>query len=98
MSTIVDDLRSQLLEGLPPLVQGMADGIVLEWERAVGAVPELERLAAEDLGGLAGMPAAEREDALRRRWHRLHDVPTFELRGRPVRAPGVGRAIAAAVR
>jgi hypothetical protein len=96
VSTIVDDLRSRILEGLPPLVQGMAEGIVLEWERAAGAVPELERLAAEDLGELAELPAVEREDALRRRWHRLHDVPSFELRGRPVRVAGVGRTSAVA--
>lgn len=95
MRHIVDDIRARLLDGLPPLVQGMAEGIVLEWERAVSAVPELERLAAEDLGGLAELPAEEREDALRRRWHRLNDVPGFELRGRPARHAAVGRTAAA---
>ncbi len=96
MSDIIDHLRRRLLHGLPPLVQGMAEGIILEWEEAISAVPELERLAAEDLGGLAGLPLAEREVALRRRWRRLHDVPAFELRGTPVRGgAGVGRAAAA---
>jgi len=92
---IVDDIRTRLLEGLPPLVRGMAEGIVLEWERAVSAVPELERLAAEDLGGLAALPPEEREDALRRRWRRLNEVPSFELRGRSTRHAGVGRTAAA---
>lgn len=96
MSTITaKDLRSRLLDGLPPLVQGMAEGIIVEWESAVAAVPELERLAAEDLGGLAELALPEREDALRRRWQRLHDVPTFELRGRRARVHGVGRVAAA---
>jgi hypothetical protein len=96
VSAISDDFRSRLLEGLPPRVQGMAEGILLEWEAAVSAVPELERLAHEDLGGLAGLPADEREDALRRRWSRLYEVPEFELRGRSTRRmAGVGRTAAA---
>jgi len=96
VSSFADDLRDRLLEGLPPRVQGMAEGIMVEWERAVGAVPELERLAVEDVGGLAELPAAEREDALRRRWTRLHDVPEFELRGRAARrVAGFGRTAAA---
>jgi len=92
---IVDDIRSRLLDGLPPLVRGMAEGIVLEWERAVSAVPELERLAAEDLGRLTELPPEEREQALSRRWLRLNDVPGVELGGRPSRPAGVGRAAAA---
>ena len=98
MSIIGDDLRGRLLDGLPPLVQGMAEGIILEWDEAVHAVPELERLAAEDVGRLAAMPATTRELVLRKRWTRLHEVPAFELRGLPVRAPstaGVGRTAAA---
>ena len=95
MIITVDDLRTRLLDGLPPLVQGMAEGIVIEWQRAVAAVPELELLAEEDLGSLAALHPVEREHALRRRWQRLHDVPGFELRGRPVRLEGVGRAVAA---
>ena len=96
MSSFADDLRNRLLEGLPPRVQGMAEGIVLEWEQAVVAVPELERLAAEDVGGLAELPPAEREDALRRRWTRLHDIPEFEMRGRAARrVASVGHTAAA---
>jgi hypothetical protein len=97
VSTIDEAIRSQLLDGLPPLVQGIAEGVIVEWERAVSAVPELERLAAEDLGGLMEMDPAEREEALRRRWDRLNHVPDFELIGRSRRAPvaGVGRIVAA---
>lgn len=100
MITTGNDVRSRLLDGLPPLVQGMAEGILIEWARAVNAVPELERLADEDLGGLADLPVTERELALRRRWQRLTDVPAFEVPGRSLRpaaapAPSVGRTAAA---
>ena len=67
MNAIADDLRARLLDGLPPRVKGMAEAIVVEWENAVGAVPELERLAVEDVRALLALPALEREDALRRR-------------------------------
>jgi hypothetical protein len=93
--TIAPDLHTRLLDGLPPRVQGMAEAIVLEWERAVGAVPELERLAADDVRTLAAMDAATREEALRRRWTRLTEVPAFELRGRAARNQGRGRVAAA---
>jgi hypothetical protein len=95
MNAIDDDLRAQLLDGLPPRVKGMAEAIVVEWESAVSAVPELGRLAAEDVTALVALPAEEREDALRRRWHRLHDVPRFELTGRPKRLGATGRTVAA---
>jgi hypothetical protein len=95
MNVIAEELRARLLAGLPPRVQGMAEAIVVEWERAVGAVPELERLAVEDVLTLSALPADEREDALRRRWIRLHEVPRFELAGRPVRRAAPGRNIAA---
>lgn len=96
MSHIADLVRVRLLDGLPPLVQGIAEGVIVDWEEAVSAVPELERLAAEDLGDLIAMPAAEREDALRRRWDRLNDVPAFELLGRRGSArPSAGRTAAA---
>lgn len=97
MNAIDDELRALLLDGLPPRVQGMAEAIVVEWERAVGAVPELERLAVEDVRALVALGAQAREDALRRRWSRLHDVPRFELTGRPVRRGhgAGGRTVAA---
>ena len=97
MSTISEVARARLLDGLPPLVQGIAEGVLLDWQRAVSAVPELERLAAEDLGDLIALSAGEREEALRRRWERLNDVPDFELVGRRRTAPmaGVGRTAAA---
>ncbi|HXA29601.1 MAG TPA: hypothetical protein VN193_12750 [Candidatus Angelobacter sp.] len=95
MKAIDDDLRARLLDGLPPRVQGMAEAIIVEWESAVSAVPELERLAAEDVVALVALRAEEREDALRRRWQRLHDVPRFELTGRPQRHSGTGRTAAA---
>jgi hypothetical protein len=95
MNAIAEDLRAQLLGGMPPRVQGMAEAIVVEWERAVGAVPELARLAVEDVTALAALPAAEREGALRRRWSRLHDVPAIELSGHPMRLGSTGRTAAA---
>jgi hypothetical protein len=95
MNAIANDLRALLLAGLPPRVKGMAEAIVVEWESAVGAVPELVRLAIEDVRALAALPAEEREDALRRRWERLHDVPTFEVSGRAMRHGATGRRIAA---
>lgn len=79
--TDIDDLRRRLLECLPPLVCGMAEAIIAEWEQATGAVPELQRLAAEDLSALAALAPEERELALRRRWARLNDVPVVELPG-----------------
>jgi hypothetical protein len=91
-----DDLRRRLHDGLPPRVRGMAEAIIVEWEQAVAAVPELERLALEDMGQLAAMPAEEREQALRRRWSRLHDVPApIAVTGRALRPAGAGRAAAA---
>ena len=95
MNAIDDGLRALLLDGLPPRVKGMAEAIVVEWERAVGAVPELARLAAEDVHALAALAAAEREEALRRRWTRLHDVPSVDLPGRPMRHGATGRTVAA---
>lgn len=95
MKAIDATLRGLLLEELPPRVKGMAEAIVVEWESAVGAVPELARLAVEDVTALAALPATEREDALRRRWSRLHDVSSFELRGRPARHGATGRTVAA---
>lgn len=95
MNAIDGALRALLLAGLPPRVKGMAEAIVVEWERAVAAVPELERLADEDVRTLAALPAEEREDALRRRWSRLHDVPAFELTGHPLRRGATGRRVAA---
>jgi hypothetical protein len=87
MSVIATELHAEFLDGLPPRVQGMAEAILVEWERAVGAVPELARLATEDVEQLAALDAVEREQALRRRWTRLHDAPApaVELTGRPVR-------------
>jgi hypothetical protein len=85
--TTATDIRTRLLDGLPPLVQGMAEGILIEWARAVSAVPELERLAEEDLGSLADLPVTERELALRRRWQRLTEAPAVELPGRPAARP-----------
>jgi hypothetical protein len=91
-----DDLRSRLHGGLPPRVRGMAEAIIAEWEQAVAAVPELERLALEDLAQLAAAPAEEREQLLRRRWSRLHEVPAVEVRGRTTTPPAaVGRTVAA---
>ncbi|HZS13469.1 MAG TPA: hypothetical protein VFC09_02615 [Candidatus Dormibacteraeota bacterium] len=95
MNAIDAELRVSLLEGLPPRVQGMAEAIVVEWEAAVAAVPELERLAVEDVLAMSALPAVEREDALRRRWSRLHDVPRVDLPGRPQRHAAGGRTIAA---
>jgi hypothetical protein len=94
-NAIAADLRALLLDGLPPRVKGMADAIVVEWESAVAAVPELARLAVEDVEALAALAAEERADALRRRWTRLHDVPRFELGGLPVRHSATGRTVAA---
>jgi hypothetical protein len=94
MNAIDEALRARLLDGLPPRVKGMAEAIATEWEGAVGAVPELARLAVEDVEALAELPAGEREEALRRRWTRLHDVPRVDLSGRPVRL-GTGRTAAA---
>ena len=94
MNAIAGDLRARLLDGLPPLVKGMAEAIVVEWERAVGAVPELARLAVEDVEALAALDAAGREQALRRRWSRLHDAPRFDRGGRPMPL-GSGRTAAA---
>jgi len=94
--TDTDDLRPRLFDGVPPLVRGMAEAIVAEWERAVDAVPELERLAVEDLHGLAALPADVREQELRRRWGRLHDVPVLELPGVLV-PPAVTGQVAAAL-
>ena len=98
MTNAIDaSLRALLLDGLPPRVKGMAEAIVTEWESAVGAVPELARLAAEDVQALAALPAAEREDALRRRWTRLHEVPApaVDLAGRGQRRSATGRTVAA---
>ncbi len=93
---IAPELHARLLDGLPPRVQGMAEAIVVEWERAVAAVPELQRLADDDVQALVEMPAADREESLRRRWTRLNEVPAFELRGRVARrAVGAGRVVAA---
>jgi hypothetical protein len=95
---IAAGLHARLLEGIPPRVCGMAEAIVAEWEQAVGAVPELVRLAAEDIAALADLPAAEREEALRRRWNRLHGVPEMpavDLRGAPQRRSAGGRRVAA---
>lgn len=95
MNAIDAGLRALLLDGLPPRVQGMAEAILVEWHTAVAAVPELERLAVEDVRALAALPAGEREDALRRRWQRLHDVPSVDLSGRPQRHAATGRTVAA---
>jgi len=96
MNAIAADLRALLLDGLPPRVKGMAEAIVVEWESAVGAIPELERLAVEDVRALVALPALEREDALRRRWNRLHEVPRFEVIGQAAARHGAaGRRIAA---
>jgi hypothetical protein len=95
MKAIDDDLRARLLDGLPPRVKGMAEAIVVEWESAVGAVPELARLACEDVAALVALAAEDREDALRRRWSRLHDVPRFELTGTRMRQSATGRIRAA---
>lgn len=90
------DLRGRLHDGLPPRVRGMAEAIIVEWENAVAAVPELERLAVEDMAQLAAMPAEDREQALRRRWTRLHDVPApIAVTGRAVHPTAVGRTAAA---
>jgi hypothetical protein len=94
MNAIAEDLRARLLDGLPPRVKGMAEAIVVEWERAVGAVPELARLAVEDVEALVALDAAGREEALRRRWTRLHDAARVDLSGRPVPL-GSGRTAAA---
>jgi hypothetical protein len=94
-NSIDDGLRACLLDGLPPRVKGMAEAIVVEWEAAVAAVPELERLAVEDVQAMAALPAEEREDALRRRWSRLHEMSGVELTGRPQRRAGTGRTLAA---
>jgi hypothetical protein len=93
--TDIDDLRPRLLDGVPPLVRGMAEAIVAEWERAVDAVPQLERLAVEDLVGLAALPAQAREQELRRRWDRMHEVPVAELPGVLVLPAPAGRVAAA---
>ena len=88
--TDFDDLRRRLLDSLPPLVCGMAEAIIAEWQEAIRAVPELERLATEDLCGLAALAPEQRELALRRRWARLNDVPVVELPGlvhRPAARP-----------
>ena len=97
MSTFADGLRDRLLDGLPPRVCGMAEGIIAEWEQAVANVPELELLAVEDLGSLADLPAAEREEALRTRWSRLHGLPEVEVTRLAARTAvgGVGRTAAA---
>lgn len=95
MSIIAPELHARLLDGLPPRVRGMAEAIIVEWERAVVAVPELERLAAEDVDCLASLDPEEREQALRRRWGRLNDVPAFELRGRAMPQHAGGRVAAA---
>jgi len=96
MNAIASDLRALLLDGLPPRVKGMAEAIVVEWESAVGAIPELARLAVEDVRALVALPALEREDALRRRWTRLHEVPRFEVLSRAAAQHGAaGRRIAA---
>jgi hypothetical protein len=95
IDAIDDDLRARLLDGLPPRVKGMAEAIVVEWFSAVIAVPELARLAAEDVAALVALPPEEREDALRRRWTRLHDAPRVDLTGRPQRHSATGRTVAA---
>jgi hypothetical protein len=95
---IAAGLHARLLDGIPPRVCGMAEAIVAEWEQAVTAVPELVRLAAEDIAALADLPAAEREEALRRRWGRLHalpEMPAVDLRGAPQRRSVGGRRAAA---
>jgi hypothetical protein len=65
-----EGLRAQLLEGLPARVQGMAEALIIEWETAVAAVPELAHAASSELIALLRMPAVEREAALRLRWVR----------------------------
>ena len=97
MNAIEPSLRALLLDGLPPRVKGMAEAIVVEWEAATAAVPELERLAAEDVQALAALPAGEREEALRRRWNRLHELaaPAVDLTGRGGRRNATARTVAA---
>ncbi len=95
MNAIEAGVRALLLDGLPPRVKGMAEAIVVEWEHAVAAVPELQRLALEDVLALAALPAEEREEALRRRWQRLHERPAADLTGRAARRSGTGRTVAA---
>ena len=68
-----DALRSQLLEGLPARVQGMAEALILEWETAVAAVPELAHAASSELIALLRMSPAKREAALRLRWLRASE-------------------------
>lgn len=85
MRSIDPDVRVRLLHGLPPLVQGMAEAILAEWQSAVTAVPELERLAEEDVLALLEMGLREREWALRQRWRRLTDG---QQRPEAVEVPG----------
>ena len=83
-----DVLRDQLLEGLPARVQGMAEAVVLEWETAVAAVPELAHAASAEIMALLRMSPVKREAALRLRWLRSEE--------REVDLVGVAAARAAA--
>jgi hypothetical protein len=89
MVGVTETVREQLLEGLPALVQGMADHALLEWADAVDAVPALAALASEDIVGLLRMDPAERESCLRRRW--AAQAATISLIGRAAWIPSLSR-------
>jgi hypothetical protein len=86
-------LRAQLLDGLPARVQGMAEALILEWEAAVEAVPQLAHAASSELIALLRMGPVEREATIRQRWGRASEIEVH-LRGRSARAtPTNGAAI-----
>ena len=87
-----DALRAQLLEGLPARVQGMAEALVLEWETAVAAVPELAHAASAEIIALLRMSLAKREAALRLRWLRAEEreVDLVGFRAARATAPSAG--------
>ena len=74
-------MRAQLLDGLPARVQGMAEALILEWEAAVEAVPQLAHAASSELIALLRMGPIEREATIRQRWGRASEIEVH-LRGR----------------
>jgi hypothetical protein len=97
MSTAgTEGLRSQLLDGLPARVQGMAEALILEWETAVAAVPELAHAASSELIALLRMEPAEREAALRLRWLRAgeREIDVVGVEAPRERTPSTGSTAA----
>jgi hypothetical protein len=84
-----EGLRAQLLEGLPARVQGMAEALILEWEAAVIAVPQLAHAASSELIALLRLAPGEREAAVRLRWQRAGEME-IELVGARTR-PAIGQ-------